>query len=147
MTKLSQSVAKDRITIGKVGAAHGIHGEMRIIPLTDFIERFASMKSVMVDDELLHVEQVRYDKQYILMKFREYSVREDAMCLTNKLLTVARSEAAPLAEGEFYAFDIFRGKVVDLIEVAHTAVIDIKNRVALAKDLKASASVRGAYPR
>ncbi len=108
MTKLSQSAVKDRITIGKVGAAHGIHGEMRIIPLTDFIERFASMKSVMVDDELLHVEQVRYDKQYILMKFREYSVREDAMCLTNKLLTVARSEAAPLDEGEFYAFDLIK---------------------------------------
>ena len=113
MTKLSQSAAKDRITIGKVGAAHGIHGEMRIIPLTDFIERFASMKSVMVDDELLHIEQVRYDKQYILMKFREYSVREDAMCLTNKLLTVARSEAAPLAEGEFYAFDIIGLSVTD----------------------------------
>ena len=46
--------AKDRVTIGKVGAAHGIHGEMRIIPLTDFTERFADMKEVMVGDELLH---------------------------------------------------------------------------------------------
>jgi len=48
---------------------------------------------------------------------------------------------------EFYAFDIFRGKVIDLIEVAHTAVVDIEDWVALAKDLKASAGIRGAYPR
>ena len=48
MTKLSQSAAKKRITIGKVGGAHGINGEMRIIPLTDFTDRFADMKEVMV---------------------------------------------------------------------------------------------------
>ena len=97
--------AKDRVTIGKVGAAHGIHGEMRIIPLTDFTERFADMKEVMVGDELLHIESCKYHKQFILLKFREYPVREDAMRLTGRLLTVDRSEAVPLEEGEFYTFD------------------------------------------
>lgn len=49
MTRLSPFAAnkkKDRVTIGKVGAVHGIHGELRIIPLTDFVERFAGMKEV-----------------------------------------------------------------------------------------------------
>ena len=115
MTKLSPSAAKKkRVTIGKVGAAHGIHGEMRIIPLTDFTERFASMKEVMVGDELLHIESCKYHKQYVLMKFREYPVREDAMRLTGKLLTVDRSEAAPLAEGEYYTFDIIGLTVYDV---------------------------------
>ncbi|WP_033169093.1 ribosome maturation factor RimM [Selenomonas sp. ND2010] len=115
MTKLSPSaVKKKRVTIGKVGAAHGIHGEMRIIPLTDFTERFASMKEVMVGDELLHIESCKYHKQYVLMKFREYPIREDAMRLTGKLLTVDRSEAAPLAEGEYYTFDIIGLTVYDV---------------------------------
>ncbi|MBQ1868319.1 ribosome maturation factor RimM [Selenomonas sp.] len=115
MTKLSPSAAKKkRVTIGKVGAAHGIHGEMRIIPLTDFTERFASMKEVMVGDELLHIESCKYHKQYVLMKFREYPIREDAMRLTGKLLTVDRSEAAPLAEGEYYTFDIIGLTVYDV---------------------------------
>ena len=48
---------------------------------------------------------------------------------------------------KLYALDVFRGKVIDLIEVAHTAVVDIEDGVALAKDLKTSACVRGAYPR
>ena len=62
MTKLSPFAAKknkrdkNRVTIGKVGAPHGIHGEMRIIPLTDFVERFETMKEVMVGSEMLHIE-------------------------------------------------------------------------------------------
>ena len=101
MTRLSPSAAKknaakDRVTIGKVGAAHGIHGEMRIIPLTDFTERFADMKEVMVGDELLHIESCKFHKQFVLLKFREYPVREQAMRLTGRLLTVSRDEAVPL---------------------------------------------------
>src|SRR5574344_470104 len=119
MTRLSASAAKksatgDRVTIGKVGAVHGIHGELRIIPLTDFIERFETMTEVMVGDELLHIESCRYHKQDVLMKFREYPVREDAMRLTGRLLTVDRSEAAPLEDGEFYTFDIIGLTVYDV---------------------------------
>ena len=111
MTKLSPFAAKknkrdkNRVTIGKVGAPHGIHGEMRIIPLTDFVERFETMKEVMVGSEMLHIESCKYHKQYVLMKFQEYPVREAAMSLTGKLLTVDRSDAAPLQEGEYYTFD------------------------------------------
>ena len=78
---------------------------MRIVPLTDFLERFETMTEVMVGDELLQIESCRYHKQDVLMKFREYPVREDAMRLTGRLLTVARSEAAPLEAGEFYTFN------------------------------------------
>ena len=120
MTKLSPFAAKknkrdkNRVTIGKVGAPHGIHGEMRIIPLTDFVERFETMKEVMVGSEMLHIESCKYHKQYVLMKFKEYPVREAAMSLTGKLLTVDRSEAAPLQEGEYYTFDIIGLTVYDM---------------------------------
>ena len=63
----SEAKSKNRITIGKVGAAHGIKGEMRIIPLTDFTERFSTMKEVMVGNELLHIESCKYHKQYVLL--------------------------------------------------------------------------------
>lgn len=102
---------KDRVIIGRVGAAHGIQGEMRIIPLTDFPERFKSMREVMVGEELLHIESCRYHKQFVILKFREYPVREQAMQLTNRYLTVPRSEAMPLPEGRYYEFDIIGLKV------------------------------------
>lgn len=121
MIKSSQSGAenrhlppKGRITIGRVGAPQGVRGELRVVPLTDFPERFEGLEEVMVGDELLHVESVRYHKQFVLMKFREYAVREDARELTGRLLTVAREDAAPLGEGEFYTFDIIGLHVFDM---------------------------------
>ena len=119
MIKSSPSAAEqqplqNRITIGRVGAAQGIPGEMRIIPLTDFPARFKDMREVMVGDELLHIESCRYHKQFVLLKFQEYPVREQAMALTGRLLTVTREEAAPLAAGEFYTFDIIGLAVFDM---------------------------------
>ena len=116
---------KGRITIGRVGAPQGIHGELRVIPLTDFPERFEGLKEkeIRVGDELLHVESVRYHKQFVLMKFREYAVREDARALTGRLLTVAREDAAPLGPGEFYTFDIIGLHVFDM-EGAELGVVE-----------------------
>ena len=113
MTRLSPSVPDGRIVIGRVGAAHGIHGDLRIIPLTDFPERFSALREVMVGDELLHVAHVKPQGKNFLMRFREYAVREDAQKLTGRLLTVARAEAAPLDEGEYYVFDIVGLTVYD----------------------------------
>ena len=113
MTRLSPSVPDGRIVIGRVGAAHGIHGDLRIIPLTDFPERFSALREVMVGDELLHIEQMKPQGKNFLMRFREYTVREDAQRLTGRLLTVARAEAAPLDEGEYYVFDIVGLTVYD----------------------------------
>ena len=113
MTRLSPSVPDGRIVIGRVGAAHGIQGDLRIIPLTDFPERFDALREVMVGDELLHVERVKPQGKNVLMRFREYAVREEAQKLTGRLLTVARADAAPLDEGEYYVFDIVGLTVYD----------------------------------
>ena len=113
MTRLSPSVPDGRIVIGRVGAAHGIQGDLRIIPLTDFPERFAALREIMVGDELLHVERVKPQGKNVLMRFREYAVREEAQKLTGRLLTVARADAAPLDEGEYYVFDIVGLTVCD----------------------------------
>ena len=113
MTRLSPSVPDGRIVIGRVGAAHGIQGDLRIIPLTDFPERFAALREVMVGDELLHVERVKPQGKNVLVRFREYAVREEAQKLTGRLLTVARADAAPLDEGEYYVFDIVGLTVYD----------------------------------
>ena len=113
MTRLSPSVPDGRIVIGRVGAAHGIQGDLRIIPLTDFPERFAALREIMVGDELLLVERVKPQGKNVLMRFREYAVREEAQRLTGRLLTVARADASPLDEGEYYVFDIVGLTVYD----------------------------------
>lgn len=113
MTKSSPSAAKDRVVIGRIGAPHGIHGELRVLPLTDFPDRFAGLRQVYAGDELLDIDSVKYHQQFVLIRFSKYLVREEAMRLTGKLLSLDRSQAAPLSAGEYYAFDIIGLSVYD----------------------------------
>ena len=106
MTRLSQSEADKRIIIGKIGAPHGIKGELKVTPLTDFPDRFSELKQVYAGDELLTVSTVRYQNQFVLIKFAEYPVREEAAKLTGRHLKVDREQAVPLEEGQYYVGDI-----------------------------------------
>lgn len=113
MTRLSPSEAKNRIIIGKVGAPHGVRGELKITPLTDFPDRFNDLKKVFAGNELLTVDTVRYHNQTVLIKFAEYPVREDAAKLTGRHLSVDRADAVPLEEGQYYIGDIIGLEVFD----------------------------------
>lgn len=109
-----RSVADGRVVIGKAGAPHGLKGELRVIPLTDFPERFESLREVLIGERIFHVERVHYHRQFVLLTLAECSSREAAAKLTGELLRVARKDAAPLAEGEFYTFDIIGLAVLDM---------------------------------
>ena len=111
MTKSLQSAAE--IIVGKVGAARGLDGTLKIIPLTDFEGRFDGLEKIFVGGKLLAVEEVKHISGQIFIKFAGVDSREDARALTNKFLTVDRKDAAPLDDGEFYTFDIIGCEVFD----------------------------------
>lgn len=104
MTKSSQS--EDRIIIGKIGDSHGIRGFFRVHILTDFPERFRHMTKVTAGNGTYRIEALREDNKSLLMKFENIDTPEEVKLLKGKLLTIPKSEAAPLEEGEYYIFDI-----------------------------------------
>lgn len=111
MTKSLQS--EDKIIIGKLGKARGLDGTLKIIPLTDFEGRFDDLEEIEVGGKMFSVEKVQHIGGEIFIKFENVDSREVAKTLTNKLLTVPRSSAAPLDDGEFYTFDIIGCEVFD----------------------------------
>ena len=113
MEKSSPSEADRRIIIGKVGAPHGVKGEVKIIPMTDFPERFDGMTRCFIGDRLITIKGVRHQKNHVLMTFEGISSREAAAALTGAFLSVDRSEAVPLKEGEYYTSDILGLAVSD----------------------------------
>ena len=104
---------KDKIIIGKLGAARGLNGELKLIPLTDFEDRFDNLREVDVDGKILQIDYVKQIGKNLIIRFKGYEIREAAQKLTNKMLRVDKSQAAPLAEGEFYTFDIVGLEVRD----------------------------------
>ena len=111
MTKSLQSAAE--IIVGKIGAARGLDGTLKIIPLTDFEGRFDGLEKISVGGKIFHVEAVKHIGGQIFIKFAGVDNREAAKALTNKFLTVDKKNAAPLAEGEFYTFDIIGCEIFD----------------------------------
>ena len=105
---------EDKIIIGKLGAVRGLNGELKLIPLTDFENRFDNLKSVDIDGKTLQVDYVKSVGKNLIIRFKDYMNRENAQKLTGKLMRVDKSEAAPLAKGEFYTFDIIGLEVSDL---------------------------------
>ena len=134
MTKLLPFADKivDRIIIGKLGKVRGLNGTLKIIPLTDFEGRFDDLTEIFVDGNLRQIEHVLHIGDEIFVKFKGIDERESAKTLTNKILTVPRSQAAPLDEGEYYTFDIigcevFEGekKIGVVIDVLKTGSNDV----------------------
>lgn len=111
MTKLLQS--EDKIIIGRLGKVRGLNGEIKIISLTDFEGRFDNLKEIFVDGKIMKVERVKNIGGEIFIKFIGVDSRELAKTFTNKILSVEKKDAAPLAEDEFYTFDIIGCEVFD----------------------------------
>lgn len=100
-------MADDKVIIGKIGAPHGVRGDVRVIPLTDFPDRFHQLKMVYTDDGAkLTVESARFHKQFVLVKFRGIDTMNEAELLRGKLIKVRREDAVVLPEGHYYFFDI-----------------------------------------
>ena len=120
-----KSATDKKIIIGKFGATHGIRGDIKVYPLTDFPERFNTIKTAYVDDKEIEISKTRYQKNFVVMKIKGIDNREDAMHFTNKLLKINRADAASLGEGEYYAFDIVGLNVINQDDVVLGEITDI----------------------
>lgn len=127
------------VTIGVVVAPHGVHGEVRVKPLTDFPERFLSTKRVFVakangEYQELAVGRARpHGRGLFVLRLNGITNRDDAEGLRNLELQVPREEAVPLPEDSYYVFDLVDAEVftVDgeslgrLVDVIHTGANDV----------------------
>lgn len=113
MKKSLKSATDKKIIIGKIGAAHGVRGDMKVYPLTDFPDRFNTIKKAYIDDKLIEIISTRYQNNFVVMKVKGINSREEVARFTNKLLKIDRSDVPPLAEGEYYSFDIIGLQVIN----------------------------------
>lgn len=95
--------------IGRIQKAHGVRGEMRVMPHTDLPERFTWLETVWLGDDdpqPFAVESARFHGQLVLLKLAGYDSREAVQVLRGQWLQVPESEAVPLEEGEYYLYQL-----------------------------------------
>jgi len=104
------------IAIGKIVNTQGNRGEVRVIPLTDFPERFADTERVYLQQggrfEIRLVEKTYQHKKFIIVKFAGVNDMNAGEALKGALVMIPREELMPLPEDTFYIFDIVGLEVV-----------------------------------
>lgn len=125
MEKLSKCAPEEMLIIGKIGKPHGIKGELRVYPLTDFPERFEKLRTAYIDNTAFDITSTRYSNDFVILKIKDFNNREQAATVTGKLLKINRADAAPLAKGEYYSFDIIGLIVYDENDICLGKIIDI----------------------
>lgn len=108
-------MAEELIKIGQITSAHGVHGEVRVYPLTDFPERFATLRTVLLgpDAKPTRIKFRGTVKNLLILQIEGVEDREQAERLRLQYLQVPKSEVHPLPEGHYYVFDLVGLDVID----------------------------------
>lgn len=106
----------DYFVIGKIVNTQGIKGEVRVLPTTDDINRFKKLKEVYIsrrnDIKLYEIENVRFHKQFVLLKFKGIDTMNDAEILKNTEVKIPKDLAIPCEEDEYYISDLYGMTVI-----------------------------------
>lgn len=131
------------LRVGKIVNTQGVKGEVRVIPLTDDIERFIDLEYVNLDNpnhDIMYIEHVKYHKNFVLIKFKGINDMDSANKLRDSYLVVDRKHAVKLPEGSYFVCDIIDTKVYDLNGTLLGKIADVistgSNDVYVVKDEK-----------
>ncbi|MDR0220806.1 MAG: ribosome maturation factor RimM [Lachnospiraceae bacterium] len=125
------------LQVGVVAGTHGLKGEVKVFPTTDDPERFRKLKQVtLVQGEKAQVRAisaVRFSGKFVIVKFAGFERIEDVEKLKGSPLLIARGEAVPLNEDEYFVADLLDLRVITddggelgrITHVIHTGANDV----------------------
>lgn len=100
----------DLLKVGGIANTHGVRGEVKVFPTTDDPKRFCDLKEVKLDTGKgfidLEIENVKFFKQFVILKFKKYDNINDIEKYKGKQLYVTRENAVSLEEDEYFIADI-----------------------------------------
>lgn len=106
----------DRLRVGVISSTHGVRGEVKVFPTTDDVQRFRKLKTVILDmgreEMLLHIEGVKFFKNMVIMKFREFNNINEIEKYKGSDLLIERAQAVALGPDENFITDLIGLKVV-----------------------------------
>ena len=103
------------LEIGQIVNTFGIKGFVKVNPWVNDVTRFDDLKKVYIKIRKslkeLEIEEVKYHKNQVLLKFKGVETVEQAEMLRNAILEIDRKDAIPLEEGEYFIADLLESEV------------------------------------
>lgn len=105
----------DELEVGRVSKAHGIAGELRIVPHWESSDALSQVSELWLTVNgrraAYEVERARSVPRAYLVKLRGVDDRNAAEALHGATVSVARAVLPPLEPGEYYLIDLVGAKV------------------------------------
>ena len=132
------------LEIGQIVNTFGIKGMVKVKPFTDNIERFDELEKVYIENKKgkkeYEIEEVKYHKNMVLIKFKGIENPEEANFLRESYLLVDRANEKPLEEGTYYIVDMIGldvytdenellGKLEDIFNTGSNDIYVVKNEL------------------
>jgi len=94
------------VAVARIIGPWGLNGDLKLETLTDFPQRFAAGGRVFTGGVAYVIEKCRWQRGRALLKLAGIDSAAAAEALRHRLLEVPEDELHPLAEGEYYHFQI-----------------------------------------
>jgi 16S rRNA processing protein RimM len=117
----------DWVAVGSIVGTFGVHGQLKVEPLTDVPDRFEQLPAVYLGDERrkLRVEGAHPHKRQILLQLEGIADMTAAERLRGQLLWIPAAEIAPLPPDQYYIHDLLGQRVEHVNGKALGRVTDV----------------------
>lgn len=103
------------LEIGQIVNTFGIKGFVKVNPWVNDITRFDDLKKVYIkirkEQREFEIEEVKYHKNQVLLKFKGIDTVEMANTYRNAILEIDRKDAIPLKKGQYFIADLLESEV------------------------------------
>ena len=99
-------VAPGYAAVGRVLSPWGLHGDLKVEPLTDRPDYFAPGRSITIAGQTRIVEHSHPRGRLLYLKLSGIDDRNAAEALRGQLLQVPESDLEPLGEDQYYRFQL-----------------------------------------
>ena len=100
----------DILEVGKIINTHGLRGEVKVAAWTDTPDVFEDLSTVYIkrsgNTTPLTIKNIKYQKNNLIIKFKEFDDINEVENLKNSVLYADRSELGELPDGVYYIADL-----------------------------------------
>ena len=120
----------EKIKIGKIVNAVGLKGEVKVYNYSDSEEVYERTPEIYAGDRLLKVQNVRMQKNMVILKLSGIEDRNAAEAAKGPELFITEADLPELPEGQFYIRDLIGMEVEEQGGSFHGVVTDVLQNTA-----------------
>lgn len=131
-----QGKEMEKIKVGKIVNAVGLKGEVKVYNYSDSSEIYEITPEMYVGSELLQIENVRLQKNMVILKLEGINDRNAAEAAKGRDIFITEDDLPELEEGEYYVRDLIGmtveedgnvlGKVTDVLQNTAQDVFEVE---------------------